>query len=70
MFILCSCLVWMLQYFKKKKIAPQNIKKNCPQKLLIIPLDHQFSVQQVFSHCLGLDLNGLLTRARRIYARS
>ena len=35
----------------KKKIAPQNIKKNCPQKLLIIPLDQQFSVQQVFALC-------------------
>ena len=33
---------------KKKHFAPQNIK-NSPQKLLIIPLDHQFSVQQVFS---------------------
>ena len=28
--------------------APQNIK-NYSQKLLIIPLDHQFSVQQVFA---------------------
>ena len=36
--------------FKKKKIAPQNIK-NCPQKLLIIPLDQQFSIQQVFALC-------------------
>ena len=27
---------------------PQKIK-NCPQKLLIIPQDHEFSVQQVFS---------------------
>ena len=37
--------------FKKKIIIffdPQNIK-NSPKKLLIIPLDHQFSVQQVFS---------------------
>ena len=35
----------------KKKLPPQNIK-NCPQKLLIIPLDQQFSIQQVlkFSH--------------------
>ena len=49
MFILCSCLVWMLQYFKKKKIAPQNIKKNCPQKLLIIPLDQPSSVQHFFA---------------------
>ena len=32
----------------KKKFTPQNIK-NSPQKLLIIPLDHQFSVQQVFA---------------------
>ena len=31
-----------------KFFAPQNMK-NSPQKLLIIPLDHQFSVQQVFS---------------------
>ena len=30
--------------------APQNIK-NCPQKLLIIPIDQQFSVQQVFALC-------------------
>ena len=29
--------------------APQNMKKNSHQKLLIIPLDHQFSVQQVFA---------------------
>ena len=27
---------------------PKNIKKNSPKKLLIIQLDHQFSVQQVF----------------------
>ena len=30
--------------------CPQN-QKNCPQKLLIIPLDQQFSVQQVFALC-------------------
>ena len=30
-------------------LAPQKLKKNFPQKLLIIPLDPQFSVQQVFA---------------------
>ena len=35
---------------KQKTFAPQNIKKG-PQKLLIIPLDQQFSVQQVFALC-------------------
>ena len=36
-------------FFKKiqKKFGPKNIK-NSPQKLLVIPLDHQFSVQQDF----------------------
>ena len=34
-----------------KKNASQKHKKNCPQKLLIIPLDQQFSVQQVFALC-------------------
>ena len=33
----------------KKIFDPQNIKKKSPKKLLIIPLDHQFSVQQVFA---------------------
>ena len=49
-FILCYFSVRTLQYFKKIKkiIAPQNIK-NCPQKLLKIPLDQEFSVQQVFA---------------------
>jgi hypothetical protein len=28
---------------------PPKHKKNSPKKLLIIPLDHQFSVQQVFA---------------------
>ena len=32
----------------KNFFAPQNIKKS-PQKLLIIPIDHQFSVQEVFA---------------------
>ena len=27
------------------------MKKNCPQKLLIIPLDQEFSVQKVFALC-------------------
>ena len=31
-----------------KFFCPQKHKQNSPQKLLIIPLDHQFSVQQVF----------------------
>jgi hypothetical protein len=37
-------------FLKKNQtvFAPQNIK-NSPQKLLMIPLDHQFSVQQVFA---------------------
>ena len=35
---------------KKKCFAPQNIK-NCPQKLFLIPLDQEFSVQQVFALC-------------------
>ena len=37
--------------YSKKKLdffCPTKHKKNSPQKLLIIPLDHQFSVQQVF----------------------
>ena len=38
-------------YFQKKNnnnnFAPQSIK-NCPQKVIIIPLDQQFSVQKVF----------------------
>ena len=33
----------------KKKILPPKTLKNCPQKLLIIPLDQQFSVHQVFA---------------------
>ena len=39
-----------LNIFKKISnlfCAPEH-KKNSPQKLLIIPLNHQFSVQQVF----------------------
>ena len=34
----------------KKKSALRNIK-NCPKKLLIIPLDQEFLVQQVFGLC-------------------
>ena len=34
----------------KQKFTHQNIK-NWPQKLLIIPLDQQFLVQQVFALC-------------------
>ena len=33
----------------QKKFCPPKHKKTSPQKLLIIPLDHQFSVQQVFA---------------------
>ena len=46
-FILCNFSVWTLQYFFRK------LKKNnnCPQKLLIIPLDQQFLIQQVFALC-------------------
>ena len=50
-FISCNFLVRTLQYLKKKFkhfFDPQN-KKKSPKKLLIIPLDHQFSVQQVFA---------------------
>ena len=35
----------------KKKLLPLKTKKNYPQKLLIIPLDHEFLVQQVFVLC-------------------
>ena len=35
----------------KKKVLPPKTYKNCPQKLLIIPLDHEFLVQQVFALC-------------------
>ena len=38
-------------FFKKCSnfFCPPKYEKNSPQKLLIIPLDHQFSVQQVFA---------------------
>ena len=32
-----------------KTVSVAQIQKKCPQKLLIIPLDQQFSVQQVFA---------------------
>ena len=32
-----------------KFFCPLKHEKTSPQKLFIIPLDHQFSVQQVFS---------------------
>ena len=40
-----------VKIFKKKiqtLFCPPKHKKKSPQKLLIIPLDHQFSVQQGF----------------------
>ena len=50
-FILCNFLVRTLRYFLKNFqniFVPQTIK-NSPEKLVITPLDHQFSVQQVFA---------------------
>ena len=35
--------------FSKSFLPPKYKTKNSPVKLLIIPLDHQFSVQQVFA---------------------
>ena len=47
---LCNFLVRTLRYiWKKKFFCPPKHKKNSPQKLLIVPQDHQFSVQQVFA---------------------
>ena len=40
-------LVRTLKYLCKKNFAHQN-KKKCPQTLLIIPIDQNLSVQQVF----------------------
>ena len=46
--MLSNFLVRTLRYFLEK-ISPKKHKKKSLQKLLIIPLDHQFSVQQVFA---------------------
>ena len=45
-FILCNFFV---QTLFKKKFPQKNIKKKCPQNRLVIPLDQQFSVKQVFA---------------------
>ena len=37
--------------FKKKKLKIFLPPQNCDQKLLIIPLDQEFLVQQVFAFC-------------------
>ena len=39
--------MWTLRYFKKKIYLPKH-KKNCPRKLLLIPLDQEFLVHRVF----------------------
>ena len=46
----CAKTIWSGLSIGDWVLWTQNIKKKSPQKLLIIPLDHQFfSVQQVFT---------------------